>query len=75
VPELQDVADIMRLSGEEGVAVYENLRARSRGMRTALLAREQARANAGSERMVIPVALLGLIFLSLLAYPAIVRVL
>ena len=75
VPELQDVADIMRLSGEEGVAVYENLRARSRGMRTALLAREQARANADSERMVIPVALLGLIFLSLLAYPAIVRVL
>jgi len=75
VPELEDVADIMRLSGEEGASVYENLRARSRGMRTALLSREETRANADSERMVIPVAFLGLIFLALLAYPAMVRVL
>ena len=75
VPELDDVADIMRLSGEQGASVYENLRARSRGMRTALLTREEARANADSERMVIPVAFLGLIFLALLAYPAMVRVL
>lgn len=75
VPELEDVADIMRLSGEEGVAVYDNLRSRSRGMRAALLTREQARANADSERMVVPVALLGLVFLCLLAYPALVRVL
>ena len=75
VPELDDVADIMRLSGEEGASVYENLRARSRGMRTALLSREETRANADSERMVIPVAFLGLIFLALLAYPAMVRVL
>lgn len=75
VPELADVADIMRLSGEEGASVYENLRARSRGMRTAQLSREEAQANADSERMVIPVALLGLIFLAILAYPAMVRVL
>ncbi|MBF5082399.1 hypothetical protein [Quadrisphaera sp. INWT6] len=75
VPELADLADIMRLSGEEGVAVYDNLRARSRGMRTALLAREHARANADSERMVVPVALLGLLFLCLLAFPALMRVL
>lgn len=75
VPELDDVADIMRLSGEQGASVYENLRARSRGMRTAALSREEAQANADSERMVIPVAFLGLIFLALLAYPALVRVL
>lgn len=74
VPELADLADIMRLSGEEGVAVYDNLRSRSRSMRTAMLSREQARANADSERMVIPVALLGLLFLCLLAFPAIARV-
>ncbi|TNM66883.1 hypothetical protein FHN55_12325 [Streptomyces sp. NP160] len=75
VPELDDMADIMRLSGEEGVAVQGNLRARSRSMRTAMLSREQARANADSERMVIPVALLGLLFLCLLAFPALARVL
>lgn len=75
VPELDDMADIMRLSGEEGVAVQGNLRARSRSMRSAMLAREQARANADSERMVIPVALLGLLFLCLLAFPALAQVL
>jgi len=40
-----------------------------------MLAREQARANADSERMVVPVALLGLLFLCLLAFPALARVL
>ena len=75
LPELSDLADIMRLSGEEGTAVYDTLRARSKGMRSALLTREQTAANADSERMVIPVALLGLVFLCLLAYPALVRVL
>ena len=75
LPELSDLADIMRLSGEEGAAVADTLRARSRGLRVALLTKEQTRANEDSERMVIPVALLGLIFLVLLGAPAIVRIL
>jgi Flp pilus assembly protein TadB len=75
LPELSDLADIMRLSGEEGAAVADTLRARSRGLRTALLTKEQTRANEDSERMVIPVALLGLIFLAILGAPAIVRIL
>jgi Flp pilus assembly protein TadB len=75
LPELSDLADIMRLSGEEGAAVADTLRARSRGLRTALLTKEQTRANEDSERMVIPVALLGLIFLVILGAPAIVRIL
>jgi Flp pilus assembly protein TadB len=75
LPELTDLADIMRLSGEEGAAVADTLRARSRGLRAALLTREQTRANEESERMVIPVALLGLIFLVILGAPAIVRIL
>jgi hypothetical protein len=65
----------MRLSGEEGTAVADTLRARSRGLRTALLTKEQTRANEDSERMVVPVAVLGLIFLMLLGAPAIVRIL
>jgi len=75
LPELSDLADIMRLSGEEGTAVAESLRARSRGLRTALLSKDQARANEDSERMVVPVALLGLIFIAILGAPTIIRVL
>ena len=74
LPELSDLADIMRLSGEQGAAVADTLRARSRGLRAALLTKEQARANEQSERMVVPVAFLGLIFLVILGAPAIARV-
>jgi len=70
VPELADLADIMRLAGEEGAQVYEALRARGRSLRTAMLTREQARANAASERMVLPVALLALCFALMIATPA-----
>lgn len=75
LPELSDLADIMRLSGEEGAAVADTLRARSRGLRAALLTKEQSRANEESERMVVPVAFLGLIFLVILGAPAIARIL
>ena len=54
LPELDDFADIMRLSGEEGASVYTNLRARSAAMRTAMLNDEIAEANAVGERMTIP---------------------
>jgi hypothetical protein len=70
VPELGDLSDIMRLAGEEGAQVYEALRARGRSLRTAMLTREQARANAASERMVLPVALLALCFALMIATPA-----
>ena len=54
LPELDDFADIMRLSGEEGAQVYATLRARSAAMRTAMLNDEIAKANAVGERMSIP---------------------
>ena len=54
LPELDDFADIMRLSGEEGASVYANLRARSAAMRTAMLNDEIAEANAVGERMTHP---------------------
>jgi hypothetical protein len=74
LPELADLADIMRLSGEEGATVYQTLRARSAGLRTALLTAEHAKANAAGERMSLPVSVLVLIFLVLLATPAFIRV-
>ena len=73
LPELNDFADIMRLAGEEGAAVYTNLRARSAAMRTAMLNDELAEANAVGERMTIPGSLLGVIFMALLVAPSLLR--
>lgn len=73
LPALDDFADIMRLSGEEGASVYANLRARSAAMRTAMLNDETAEANAIGERMTIPGSLLGVIFMALLVAPSLLR--
>ncbi len=73
LPELDDFADIMRLSGEEGVSIYTTLRARSAAMRTAMLNDELAAANAVGERMSIPGSLLGVIFMALLLAPSLLR--
>ena len=75
VPELGDVADIMRLSGEDGAAVLPTLRARAASLRTSLLQADVAAANEASERMSIPVALLGVAFMALLGFPALWRIL
>lgn len=73
LPDLDDFADIMRLSGEEGASVYANLRARSAAMRTAMLNDELTEANAVGERMSIPGSLLGVIFMALLVAPSLIR--
>ena len=73
LPELDDFADIMRLSGEEGASVYANLRARSAAMRTAMLNDEITEANAVGERMTVPGSLLGVIFMALLVAPSLLR--
>ncbi len=75
VPELADLADIMRLSGEEGAQVYATLRARSTALRTALLTNSQGKANELSERMVVPGSLLGVVFIALLVTPPLLRLL
>ncbi|MCU1493403.1 MAG: integral rane protein [Acidimicrobiaceae bacterium] len=75
LPELADVADIMRVSGEDGAAVYTTLRARAASLRTAVLTATAAEANAASEHMIMPVALLGIAFMELLGYPAFARIL
>ena len=74
LPELSDVADIMRLSGEEGSQIYGQLRARSASMRAAMLNDELAQANAVGEKMSIPMSFLGVIFLIILVTPALLRV-
>jgi Flp pilus assembly protein TadB len=74
LPELDDLADIMRLSGEEGAQIYRSLRARSSGMRSAMLATEKGKANEVGEKLSIPMSLLGVIFLAILVAPALLRV-
>lgn len=75
VPELSDVADIMRLGGEQGSQIYAQLRARSASMRAARLNEELAEANAVGEKLSIPMSILGVIFLVILVAPAVLRVL
>lgn len=75
VTELDDLADIMRLSGQDGAAVYATLRARAASLRTQLLAADATTANTASEHMIVPVALLGIAFMALLGYPAFARIL
>ncbi len=72
---LQDVADIMRISGTDGAAVYDTLRARARSLRGELLAEDLARANTDSERMVAPGAALTLLMTSLIVFPALYQML
>ena len=74
VRELGDVGDIMRVAGSDGAAVYTTLRARAQALRTQLLSSATAAANTASEHMVIPVSLLGVIFMGLIAYPALARI-
>ncbi|WP_035841018.1 type II secretion system F family protein [Kitasatospora azatica] len=72
---LQDVADIMRISGTDGAAVYDTLRARAKGLRDELLAADLAEAGANSERMVAPGAALTLLMTVLIVYPALYQML
>ncbi|MFX4287965.1 type II secretion system F family protein [Janibacter sp. G349] len=74
LPELADLADIMRLSGEEGAQVYQTLRSRSQSMRTAELNSALAEANATGERMSIPMSALGLIFMAILVTPSVLQI-
>ena len=74
MPELGDLADIVRLSGEEGAQIYGQLRARSAAMRAAMLNDEVAHANAVGEKLSIPMSILGVIFLMILIAPALLRV-
>ncbi|WP_372411760.1 hypothetical protein [Streptomyces luteireticuli] len=75
LPALADVADIMRLSAHDGAAVYTTLRARARSLRAELLATQAGEANADSEKMTAPGALLAVLVMLLIAFPAVIRIL
>lgn len=75
LPGLGDVADIMRGSATDGAAVYKALRARTSALNTELLTAQAAEANAASEKMTAPGALLAVLVMLLMAFPAVIRML
>ncbi|MGW1966481.1 type II secretion system F family protein [Streptomyces sp. NPDC001935] len=75
LPVLGDVADIMRGSATDGAAVYKALRARTAALNAELLAAQAAEANAASEKMTAPGALLAVLVMLLMAFPAVIRML
>lgn len=75
LPVLDDLAAIMRQSADDGASVYATLRSRAKNLRTELLAAQAAEANADSEKMTAPGALLAVLVMLLIAFPAIIRML
>jgi len=75
LPVLDDLAAIMRQSSDDGAAVYTTLRSRAKNLRTELLTDQATEANADSEKMTAPGALLAVLVMLLIAFPAVVRIL
>ncbi|WP_026874226.1 type II secretion system F family protein [Jiangella gansuensis] len=74
LPDLADTADVMRMSAVEGATVYDVLRARASAMRSEILATDQARAGARTERATAPLAATSVVFMLLLATPVAMRI-
>ncbi|MCX5231490.1 type II secretion system F family protein [Streptomyces sp. NBC_00233] len=74
LPVLNDVADIMRLSSDDGASVYDTLRNRAKSLTNELLTAEAARANADSEKLHTPAALLAVIVMIAMAFPAVLNI-
>jgi len=75
LPALADLADIMRLSGEEGAQVYATLRARTTALRTQQRTDAHAAANSAAEKMTLPSLLMGMVFVIILVGPSLAALL
>lgn len=75
LPVLDDLAAIMRQSSDDGASVYTTLRSRAKNLRTELLSDQATEANADSEKMTAPGALLAVLVMFLIAFPAVIRIL
>jgi len=69
VPELRDLADLVELAGNEGARVVEAITAYTTQMRSRRLAELRYQAGAATTTMTAPIALLGLAFVALAAFP------
>ncbi|GAA2063731.1 hypothetical protein GCM10009839_88900 [Catenulispora yoronensis] len=74
VPALGELAASLVLAGSEGAKVRASLSAKAATLRANGLAEAQGEANAASERMSLPVVVMGLGFMLLIGYPAMAHV-
>ncbi|MFD4252499.1 type II secretion system F family protein [Amycolatopsis thermoflava] len=75
IAELSELAASISLAGTEGARVRASLAAKAQALRTHQVTDAEADAQAATERMAMPVALLFLGFLGFIAYPAVTQVL
>jgi Flp pilus assembly protein TadB len=73
LPDLEDVADTLRLAGEEGAQVFATLRARSSALRNAITTSDRAAVNAKSDRLMLPTLVMAGAFIGVVITPAIFR--
>jgi pilus assembly protein TadC len=73
VAQLGELANIMRMAGEQTTTIAETLRTRSAALRNAIAENEHAAANAAGERMWIAASLLAVVYLVMLAAPGMLR--
>ena len=71
--DLEDVADTLRLAGEEGAQVFATLRARSSALRNAITTSDRAEVNAKSDRLMLPTLVMAAAFIGVVITPAIFR--
>ncbi|GAA1237627.1 type II secretion system F family protein [Streptomyces rhizosphaericus] len=74
VPAAADIADIVSSAGTDGAAIYATLRSRAESLADEQAANDQARANAASESLVVPVTLLSMVLLVFFGFPAVARI-
>ena len=75
VPELVELATTVQLAGTEGARIRQSLTARAASLRRHEQADAESAANAMTERLFLPGALLLLGFLLFIGYPAFQRIL
>lgn len=69
VRELKDVGHIIASAGQDGASIVDTLRAKAAALDEKQLADRKTGASVRSDRMDMPVALLGLAFIAFLAFP------
>lgn len=74
VPELVELAASVSLAGSHGARIRQSLAAKADSLRGHQVAETEASAEAATERMTIPVAVLLFGFLVFIAYPAVVQI-
>jgi tight adherence protein C len=75
VPELVELATTVQLAGTEGARIRQSLSARAASLRRHEQAEAESAANAMTERLFLPGALLLVGFLVFVGYPAFTRIL